>query len=79
VPFAVASDGTMYMNVARFEGLVAADILLHRAMMEPGSLFIGVALTPEEVQGLLQAVARATGEASTQICSARMWAKGRQP
>jgi len=47
VPFAVASDGTVYVNLTRWEGVTAADILLHRAALEPGALFIGVALTKD--------------------------------
>jgi hypothetical protein len=77
VPFAVASDGTVYINVTRFEGPVAADLLLHRANLEPGALFVGVALSNEEVKALLDAVGRAASEASAHICGARMWSRGK--
>ena len=79
VPFAVACDGTVYVNVTRWEGVVAADILLARAQLEPGALFIGVALSKDEVERLLDAVKHATSEASAHICGARMWAKGKKP
>ena len=79
VPFAIASDGTVFVNATRWEGVVDPELLLCRALMEPGSMFIGVSLTAEEAQGLLQTVASATSEASAHICGARMWSRGRKP
>jgi hypothetical protein len=78
VPFAVASDGTVFVNVTRWEGVAATDLLLHRANLEPGVLFIGVALTKDEVEALLDAVKHAASEASAHICGSRMWSRGRQ-
>ena len=77
VPFALASDGKVYVNVTRWEGVVDPELLLCRALMEPGSMFIGVALEPGELKGLLDAVANAASEASAHICGARMWSRRR--
>jgi hypothetical protein len=76
VPFAVASDGTVYVNVTRWEGVVAIEMLLHRAQLEPGALFIGVSLEPDELKALLGTIASAGSEASAHICGARMWSRG---
>ena len=79
VPFAVASDGTVFVNVTRWEGIAAADILLARANLEPGALFIGVRLTDDEIKTLLEAIASATSEAAGWICGARMWSRWAKP
>jgi hypothetical protein len=34
----------VYVNVTRWEGVAAVDVLLARAKLEPGGLFIGVLL-----------------------------------
>jgi hypothetical protein len=76
VPFAVACDGTVHANVTRWEGVAAIDMLLHRANLEPGTLFIGVSLEPEELKALLGTIASAGSEAAAHICGARMWSRG---
>ena len=48
VPFAVASDGTVYANVAHFQGYVSVMKIIQQARRLDGVLFIGVAVTHQE-------------------------------
>jgi len=47
-PFAVASNGTLLLNVAHFARRVKPEELLKLALAQPGELFIGVRMSSRE-------------------------------
>lgn len=53
-PFAVTSSGVVLLNVENFDDVETAEDALRRALREPGSIFIGVAMTPAEVRLALE-------------------------
>jgi hypothetical protein len=61
-PFAVASDGTVFANVAHLVGDVAATKLIQQAQRMDGRLFIGIAVTREQKKSLLLALDNAGAE-----------------
>ncbi len=68
-PLALASDGTLLINISHYIGIVEPEKLLEMAMADNGRTFIGVTLNPAEVQlvreraehGLTEAAAYALG------------------
>ena len=61
-PFAVASNGTVFANVAHVVGDVALTKLLQQAQRMGGGLFIGVAVTSQHKKALLRALDNAGAE-----------------
>jgi hypothetical protein len=51
--FAVTSDGTHLMNVAHVDRRLSPSQLLQWALGQPGNIFIGVQMSPAEVQKVL--------------------------
>ena len=51
-PLALASDGTVLLNAARFDDVVSLDEVVALAQEQPGLVFIGVTLSPSEVRRL---------------------------
>ena len=51
--FAVASDGTLLLNVAHADACLAPSRLLQWALGQPGKLFIGVQMSPAEAKRVL--------------------------
>ena len=48
--FAVASDGTLLMNVAHVDRRFTPSQLLQWALGQPGKVFVGVQMSPAEVK-----------------------------
>ncbi len=61
-PFAVASDGTVFANVAHLVGDVAVTKLIQHAQRMDGGLFIGVAVTRQQKKSLVLALDNAGAE-----------------
>ena len=51
--FAVASDGTLLMNVSHVDGRFSTSRLLQWALKQPGKLFVGVQMSPAEAKRVL--------------------------
>jgi hypothetical protein len=51
-PLALACDGTVLLNLARFDDVTTMDEVVALAKEQPGTVFIGVALSPSEVRRL---------------------------
>jgi hypothetical protein len=48
--FAVASNGTLLMNVAHVDRRFTPSQLLQWALVQPGKVFVGVQMSPAEVK-----------------------------
>ena len=70
-PLAVASDGTVLVNVTEFEGVKAPEELLEIAVRERGRVFVGVELEPKEVESILGRLEHCTAEAAAVVVGAR--------
>jgi hypothetical protein len=71
-PFAVASDGTVYVNFAQFWGDIAVSKIIQQARRLDGVLFIGVAATGQEKKMLAAALDDAGTEAVARMAGARL-------
>lgn len=69
--FAVATDGTVIINVAGYYGNEPPEKLLQRALDDGGTLFVGVSLQAFEVRELLGRLQDNTFEACGFILGAR--------
>jgi hypothetical protein len=70
-PFAVGSDGAVYMNVAHFQGDVAVMKIIQQARRLDGALFIGVAITRHEKKMLVRAMDDAGTDAVAKMIGGR--------
>jgi hypothetical protein len=73
VPFAVDSDGTVYVNVTHLRGMKKPQELVEMAVEQEGCVFIGVGLKPQEVPHLLHRLKEGAAEAVAHVLGARMW------
>ena len=71
-PFAVASDGTVFANVAHLVGDVAVTKLIQQAQRMDGGLFVGVAITRSEKSQLVRALDNAGAETIAKTVSRRL-------
>jgi hypothetical protein len=71
-PFAVASDGTVYLSVAHFRGDVAVTKIIQQARRLDGVLFIGVAATNQEKKKLALSLDHAGTDAVAKMVGARL-------
>jgi hypothetical protein len=53
---AVTTDGAVLLNVAPFDENLGAMALVKVALVQPGEVFIGVSLSPQEVGNLIRGV-----------------------
>jgi len=51
--FAIASDGTLLLNVAHADVYLAPSRLVEWAIKQPGKLFVGVQMSPAEAKRAL--------------------------
>jgi len=51
--FAVASDGTLLMNVAHVDRRLSPNQMLQWALGQPGKVFVGVQMSPAEAKRVL--------------------------
>ena len=70
-PFAVAADGSVFVNVAHLQGDTALTKLVAHAQRMDGVLFLGIVVTRPEKKRLLRAVDSAGTEAVTRMGWAR--------
>jgi hypothetical protein len=70
-PLAVTSDGTVLLNVARFDVPRRIEEIVRVAMSQRGVVFIGVALSPAETKRLLKEVALILPNASAPLVGRR--------
>ncbi len=72
-PLAVASDGTVFVNVTHVGGMKEPGELLELALEEEGEVFIGVALEPAEVEEVLRRLDDGAADAVANVLGARKW------
>ena len=72
-PFAVAADGTVFVNVAQLQGDVALTKRIDHARRMDGVLFLGIAVTRPEKKRLLRAV----DSAGTEVVTRMGWTRQR--
>ena len=53
-PFAVTSSGVVLLNVQNFDDVETAEDALRRALREQGPIFIGVAMSDDEIRVVLE-------------------------
>jgi hypothetical protein len=70
-PLALASDGTVLVNIAHFDGPHSTAALLALALKQPGPVFIGVVLSQEELEGALLRLSHGHAEAAAYVVGAR--------
>lgn len=70
-PLAVSSAGTVFVNVALFDGVETPAEMLDRALAEPGDLFVGVALDQEDLEIVTPRISSASREASAFVIGRR--------
>lgn len=70
-PLAVSSAGTVFVNVAYFDGVETPAEMLDRALAEPGALFVGIALDGADMKNVEPRIASACREASAFVIGRR--------
>jgi len=70
-PLAVSSAGTVFINVALFDGVETPAEMLDRALAEPGALFVGVALDDKDLEIVTPRISSASREASAFVIGRR--------
>ena len=70
-PLALASDGSVLVNLAHFDGPHSTSALLALALKQPGAVFIGVVLTNDEVADVVARVSHGHAEAVAYVVGAR--------
>jgi hypothetical protein len=78
VPFAVGSDGTVFVNLAHLRGDVAVAKIIREAQRMDGVLLIGVSVNRPEKNMLIQAIDNAGAEAVAKIAGLRLREQKRQ-
>ncbi len=71
-PLAVASDGTVFVNVTHYRGVQAVEELVALAIEEKGEVFIGVGLDADEAKHVLRRLEDGAAEAVAYVLGARM-------
>lgn len=69
---AVTSDGGVLLNAALLDVLPRLELILEAARTQPGSIFIGVSLTPSETRQLRADTAALLPNATGRIIAARI-------
>jgi len=70
-PFALASDGTVLVNLTEFDGPRALDSFLRKAMAQKGAVFVGVQMAPAEVRRVLARLDDGSQEAAAYVAGGR--------
>jgi hypothetical protein len=76
-PLAVASGGAVLLNVARFDDVVSMEEVLALAREMPGAVFIGVALSADELRRLRDLLDDASLQAAFALIAIRQRAAHR--
>ena len=77
-PLALSSAGTVFVNVAMFDGVETPAEILDRALAEPGDLFVGVALSQEDLENVRPRITSACREAAAFVIGRRQRAARRR-
>lgn len=70
-PFAIGSDGTVFVNVTHLDGMKKPSEFLELAV-EQGALFIGVSLEPDEINDALERLKHGATEAVAYVIGGRL-------
>ena len=70
-PFALASDGTVLVNLGEFDGPRSLEAFLEKAVEQKGRVFVGVQLTPAEVRRVLARLDDGCQEAAAYLAGGR--------
>jgi hypothetical protein len=70
-PFALASDGTVLVNMTEFDGPRSLAALLNKATEQKGRVFVGVQLTPAEIRWVLARLDEGCQEAAAYVAGGR--------
>jgi hypothetical protein len=70
-PMAVASDGSLIVNVAVSAGRLDPQKLVERALAEGRPVFVGIVLRPKEVTFTMKALDDSTAEIASWLWGAR--------
>ena len=70
-PLALASDGTILINVAEFDGSRTLPALLQRAQKQRGAVFIGVQLNDREAWDVLLPLSESCTEVAAHLAGSR--------
>ncbi len=71
VPFAITSNGSIFVNVAVFDGKTDLESLLAVARKQAGAVFIGVALTAVEASFVGDELGHACRDAAARLAGRR--------
>ncbi|WP_437649275.1 hypothetical protein [Sorangium sp. So ce362] len=71
-PFAVGSDGTVFVNLAHVRGDVAVVKLIRAARRMDGVLFLGISVSRPERDVFIQAIDNAGAEALAKMVGRRL-------
>ncbi|WP_437778979.1 hypothetical protein [Sorangium sp. So ce1097] len=71
-PFAVGSDGTVFVNLAHVRGDVAVVKLIRETRRMDGVLFLGMSVSWSEKDALFQAIDNAGAEAVAMMVGLRL-------
>ena len=69
--FAVASDGSVLLNVAEFDGEQTLELILERARRQKGPVFVGVRIVGWERAVLVQQMRDGGSETAARIVGSR--------
>jgi hypothetical protein len=70
--FAIASNGSLFVNVAHVDRRLSPAQLLQWALGQPGALFVGVQMSPAEATRVLNWCADPHDEAVAYVIGARV-------
>src|SRR5690606_24417294 len=70
-PFSLASDGTLLVNAAEFDGSLAPRALLQHALKHSDRVFIGIPVSATEEAAVIDAAHDGLVEASARIAGQR--------
>ena len=78
-PLAVASDGTVLVNLAHFDYVTTIEDAVARAMEQHGSVFVGVAVEHDELAGVVLPRMNESGAEIAAYIVGRRRGRGRRP
>ena len=70
-PLALASDGTVVLNMSEFDGPRSLEAFLEQAMAQKGRVFVGVQMAPAEVRRVLARLDDGSQEAAAYVAGGR--------
>lgn len=77
-PFAVTSDGTMFVNVTQFAAATDLESVVQAAQEDKRAVFVGVMLSPGEAEFAMARLDNAADETAARIVGQRRRRKRRR-